>query len=646
MSAAQLTARAAVQGRQGTDGTGSRDGPRAPPGLPRAATSEAAVATAQLLHGLHQIPPRQKAALNGGPALGIALPSATAAASDSDQSEELRAGDLLHLLLQNGGSGNPSAVAAAHLASSNAMLLANALDPSYGLLQNGAVNLQQGAGSLGVPPMSSALANSLSMHLATHGLPPNLTANAAALGTGPVANLQAMMMPQAYNTLTGPSQQMPYGGNGGWGNRFKSSLNLNDCSSNDVLAGLNMHYDSTMVQNIYAQLVQVHYRHGNVVAQAAKCLPGLDSQAFSALLKALGKRQGHGPRHVQDTNMHQYAFDLFDFVVQEARYHRDERRRLNFNMQHHFETLLDTYSYTTIISLSTGSRENSRRACMYFQQMREMERAPNAYTYTAMMSIMLKVNDCEKALDYYQDLLNQGLTPTLVTNKIALDANARTDRWDEALRIWILIQRDVEPDIRLCTLVFMTLGRQSLISADDAADMAIHLFERMQMSRMDASTPMIINLIRCLALARRVDDALHFFDKIRDRDAFPAVYNALAFAYDGEEAERLRDRARQLTEQASMQNSNHLRNGQCTSWDGRECFFEALHGVCKYGHTHRSGISNRPPPAPALPPHGVPGHMPGQVPGQVHLAGLAGLPANHAALLQLQSLLHHLPRPM
>lgn len=103
--------------------------------------------------------------------------------------------------------------------------------------------------------------------------------------------------------------------------------------------------------------------------------PHLYRQGFAALLKMLGKA---GLQH--------RAFEIFDWVIDQVDNHGVTS----------LAGLSDCYTYTTIISLSHGSREVCRRGMKYFADMRRRNVQPNVFTYTALMSVCMKVRMWEE----------------------------------------------------------------------------------------------------------------------------------------------------------------------------------------------------------------------------------------------------------
>lgn len=130
------------------------------------------------------------------------------------------------------------------------------------------------------------------------------------------------------------------------------------------------------------------------------------------------------------------AFEIFDWVIEQVDMYGVTS----------LAGLSDCYTYTTIISLAHGSREVCRRGMKYFADMRRRNVQPNVFTYTALMSVCMKANEVETVGDIYEDFCEAGFQPSVVTNKIAIEAYCRTRRWDKAYQAFARIEARVRFD--------------------------------------------------------------------------------------------------------------------------------------------------------------------------------------------------------
>lgn len=301
----------------------------------------------------------------------------------------------------------------------------------------------------------------------------------------------------------------------------------------------------------------------------------LDNQAFAALLKMLGK-----------VGLANRAFELFDWVTSRIDQHGDKQ----------LSGLSDTYTYTTIISLSHGSRENCRRAMQYFAQMRQHNVPGNTFTYTALMSVCMKVNEAEAALDVYRGMLDAGLQPSSITHKIAMDAFCRCERWDDAVHVFTDMQsKGQHLEERTYTLVFMALGRTTTYPPPlQCPSIALRLYKQLQ-AQLPGRLPgpaLHANLIKVFGRVGMWNVALHFFHEIpREHLSEPAVRD-LADAFVAAVMPAEAQQALLLLPGCKQPRKVDTR-GVCSSWNGTECFFQNLHGSCKYMHSHRPGRSNK-----------------------------------------------------
>lgn len=313
----------------------------------------------------------------------------------------------------------------------------------------------------------------------------------------------------------------------------------------------------------------------SAIDAVAHSLYFLDNQAFAALLKALGK-----------SGLANRAFELFDWVTKQIDEAGDAR----------LAGLSDTYTYTTIISLSYGSRENCRRGMQYFAQMRQHNVPGNTFTYTALMSVCMKVNEAEAALDVYRGMLDSGLRPSAITYKIALDAYCRCELWDDAFAVFTEMQvKGLHVEERTYTLAFMALGHTvSQPHPQQCPQIATRLYKQLctQLPSRLPSSSLHANIIKVYARVGMWASAMHFFRLIpRHEWSEPAVRDlaeAFMLAQMPNEAQQVLALMPSCKQPPSLDT-----RGVCSSWNGAECFFQNLHGSCKYMHSHRPGRSNK-----------------------------------------------------
>jgi pentatricopeptide repeat protein len=86
----------------------------------------------------------------------------------------------------------------------------------------------------------------------------------------------------------------------------------------------------------------------------------------------------------------------------------------------------------------------------------------NNHTYSALLNICVKTNELDLALDVFQQLLAEGLTPNIVTYNILLEVYAKQGMWQQAVQTLSMIQTQVchgfTPEGRRITVLAGTLG--------------------------------------------------------------------------------------------------------------------------------------------------------------------------------------------
>lgn len=189
----------------------------------------------------------------------------------------------------------------------------------------------------------------------------------------------------------------------------------------------------------------------------------------------------------------------------------------------------------------------------------------NIHTYSALMSVCVKCNECQLALDVYEQLQSEGLVPNMVTYNILIDAYARTGQWKVAADLLDPIaEQGLQPEARTYNAIIAACGKAgqpsaakqvydrmlsdgveptgttytSIISAFGKAgqvDEAIKIYREMSMRGCEPNVITYSSLISVCERAGRVDDALRLFSEMRKAGVRPNVvtFNALVAACAG-----------------------------------------------------------------------------------------------------------------
>jgi len=67
------------------------------------------------------------------------------------------------------------------------------------------------------------------------------------------------------------------------------------------------------------------------------------------------------------------------------------------------------------------------------------------------MNVCIKASELQLAEDVYQQMIEQGCTPTLVTYNILIDVHVKRGHWEEALAVLDQLERQVSHQLGLRT---------------------------------------------------------------------------------------------------------------------------------------------------------------------------------------------------
>ena len=121
-------------------------------------------------------------------------------------------------------------------------------------------------------------------------------------------------------------------------------------------------------------------------------------------------------------------------------------------------------------------------------------------------------------MDVYEQLLNEGCTPNLVTFNILIDAYSRTGQWAKAAEVLDPISRQgLTPEARTYNSIISACGKAGQPKA------ALRIYERMISDGVDPTSTTYTSIISAFGRAGQVDDALKMYKDMSARGCEPNV---------------------------------------------------------------------------------------------------------------------------
>jgi pentatricopeptide repeat domain-containing protein 1 len=128
---------------------------------------------------------------------------------------------------------------------------------------------------------------------------------------------------------------------------------------------------------------------------------------------------------------------------------------LRADAAHGSSHLLDIYTYTTAISVCSGSQQ-LERALELATEMRARGVARNVHTYSALMNVAVKSSDVSFARRVYREMLDDGCAPNLVTFNTLVDLYVKTGQWRDAVGVLDALEQHVRPARVVCVVLVIS----------------------------------------------------------------------------------------------------------------------------------------------------------------------------------------------
>lgn len=167
----------------------------------------------------------------------------------------------------------------------------------------------------------------------------------------------------------------------------------------------------------------------------------------------------------------------------------------------------------------------------------------NIHTYSALMSVCVKCNECQLALDVYEQLKAEGLTPNMVTYNILIDSYSRLGQWSLAADVLDLISdQELIPEARTYNAIIAACGKAGQPNS------AMEIYKRMLLDGVEPTGTTYTSIISAFGRSGRVDDALNIYRQMSSHGCEPNVITYSSLISVCERAGRVDDALRIYSE--------------------------------------------------------------------------------------------------
>ncbi|KAL4332576.1 hypothetical protein GQ457_07G003120 [Hibiscus cannabinus] len=178
----------------------------------------------------------------------------------------------------------------------------------------------------------------------------------------------------------------------------------------------------------------------------------------------------------------------------------------------------DVIVYNTAISIC-GRSNNWFETERIWRRMQENGYIGTQVTYSLLTSIFVRCNQCELALDAYNEMVRNGVEPRDDTMHAAISACAKEGKWDLALSIFRKMLNDgLKPNAVACNALINSLGKAGEIK------LAFKIYDIMIFLGHKPDDFTWNSLLGALYRANQHADALHLFERIRQQNSLVSLH--------------------------------------------------------------------------------------------------------------------------
>ncbi|KAK8644360.1 hypothetical protein V6N13_123669 [Hibiscus sabdariffa] len=178
----------------------------------------------------------------------------------------------------------------------------------------------------------------------------------------------------------------------------------------------------------------------------------------------------------------------------------------------------DVIVYNTAISIC-GRSNNWFETERIWRRMQENGYIGTQVTYSLLTSIFVRCNQCELALDAYNEMVRNGVEPRDDTMHAAISACAKEGKWDLALSIFRKMLNDgLKPNAVACNALINSLGKAGEIK------LAFKIYDIMIFLGHKPDDFTWNSLLSALYRANQHADALHLFERIRQQNSLVSLH--------------------------------------------------------------------------------------------------------------------------
>ncbi|KAE8659491.1 Pentatricopeptide repeat-containing protein [Hibiscus syriacus] len=173
----------------------------------------------------------------------------------------------------------------------------------------------------------------------------------------------------------------------------------------------------------------------------------------------------------------------------------------------------DVIVYNTALSIC-GKSNNWVEAERLWRRIQENCYIGTQVTYSLLVSIFVRCNQCELALDAYSEMIRNGVESRDDTMHAVINACAKEGKWDLALSIFRKMLNDGwKPNAVACNALINSLGKAGEIK------LAFKIYDIMTFLGHKPDDFTWNSLLGALYRANQHADALHLFERIRQQNS-------------------------------------------------------------------------------------------------------------------------------
>ncbi|XWS32937.1 hypothetical protein CRYUN_Cryun22dG0033700 [Craigia yunnanensis] len=178
----------------------------------------------------------------------------------------------------------------------------------------------------------------------------------------------------------------------------------------------------------------------------------------------------------------------------------------------------DVIVYNTAISIC-GRLNNWVETERLWRRIQENGYIGTRITYSLLVSIFVRCNQNELAVDAYNEMVQNGLEPRDDTMHAMISACIKEERWDLALSIFQKMLNDgLKPNPVACNALINSLGKAGEVKV------AFKIYDIMKSLGHTPDAFTWNSLLGALYRANRHADALHLFERIREKSSLVNVH--------------------------------------------------------------------------------------------------------------------------